>query len=119
MYFTTHKSITTTDETTVLTIPKGFSINIVYVYVINHGGSTNTVDLWWQNGAGVDQMYLLDGTSVGAGSRDILGGQSSAPIFVLHEGEVIKIATSAAGNVEVAITFHLVNRFPYINALNN
>ena len=56
-------------------------------------------------------MYILDGTSINAGSKETLGGQSEAPIFVLHYGEVVKAqASQASGNVEVAITFKLVEQ---------
>ena len=56
------------------------------------------------------QVYIFDGTNVGGGDRLVLGGQSSLGIFALHEEETVKAQTSAAANVEVAITFELLEK---------
>ncbi len=111
MYYTKHITITNTDETSVFTIPNGYVVYINYIYVANHGGSTNSVDLWWETG-GVDQMYFFDGTSIGGGDREILGGQSEAPIFVLHNGDTVKVQASSSGDIEIAFTFKLVEQAP-------
>jgi hypothetical protein len=64
-------------------------------------------------------MYLFESTSINAGSREILGGQSETPIFVLHQGEVVKAKASAAsGNMEVAFTFNLVSQPSFLNNYN-
>jgi hypothetical protein len=111
MYYTKHVTLTDNSLSTVLTIPNGYVAHIVYVFVANHGGSTNSIDLKWTNSSNVDQMYLFDGTSINAGSKEILGGQSEAPIFVLHNGDIVKAqASQASGNVEVALTFKLVEQ---------
>jgi hypothetical protein len=111
MYYTKHVTLTDNFITNVLTIPNGYVIYINYIYVANHGGSTNSVDLYWTNSAGVEQMYMLDNTSINSGSKEILGGQSEAPIFVLHNGDIVKAKGSqATGNVEVALTFKLVEQ---------
>ena len=109
MYYTKHIAITNTDETSVFTIPNGYVVYINYIYVANHGGSTNSVDLWWETG-GVDQMYFLDDTSIGGGDKEILGGQSEAPIFVLHNGDTVKAQDSSSGDIEIAFTFKLVKQ---------
>ncbi len=111
MYYTKHITITNTDETSVFTIPNGYVVYINYIYVANHGGSTNNVDLWWETG-GVDQMYFFDGTSINGGNREILGGQSEAPIFVLHNGDTVKAQASLSGDIEIAFTFKLVEQAP-------
>jgi len=121
MYYTKHVTLTDNSLSTVLTVPNGYVAHIVYVFVANHGGSTNSVDLKWTNDADppVDQMYILDGTSINAGSNEILGGQSEAPIFVLHYGEVVKAQGSqASGNVEIAITLKLVESPQAFNDFN-
>ncbi len=111
MYYTKHATLTDNTLTTILTIPNGYVVYVNYVYVANHGGSTNSVDLKWTNSSDVDQMYLLDDTSINSGSREILGGQSDAPIFVLHNGDIVKAqASQASGNVEVSLTFKLVEQ---------
>ena len=121
MYYTKHVTLTDNSLTTVLTIPNGYVAHIVYVFVANHGGSTNSVDLKWTDDADTptDLMYILDGTSINAGSKEILGGQSEAPIFVLHYGEVVKAkASQATGNVEVSLTFKLVEQPQAFNNFN-
>tara|TARA_R100001460_G_scaffold13118_4_gene29720 strand:+ start:678 stop:1247 length:570 start_codon:yes stop_codon:yes gene_type:complete len=56
------------------------------------------------------QVYIFDGTNVGGGDRLVLGGQSSLGIFALHEEETVKAQVSTIGNVEVAVTFELLEK---------
>ena len=111
MLHTKHITLTDATEQTLFTIPTGYTIHIVYIFIANHGGSTNQVSLWWETG-GVDQMYFFDGTSIGGGDREILGGQSEAPIFVLHNGDTVKAQASSSGDIEIAFTFKLVEEAP-------
>ena len=111
MYYTKHVTLTDNTLTTLFSIPTGYVVYINYVYVANHGGSTNSIDLKWTNSSNVDQVYIFDGTNITSGNKAILGGQSEAPIFVLNNGEVVKAqASQATGNVEIAITFKLVEQ---------
>jgi hypothetical protein len=56
-------------------------------------------------------MYFFDGTSINAGNKETLGGQNDKGIFVLHNGDVVKAQASAAtGQMEVAVTFELLER---------
>ena len=110
MLHTKHTTLTNATEQTLFTIPAGYTIHIVYIFVANHGTSTNQVSLWWETG-GVDQMYFFDGTSINAGSKETLGGQNDKGIFVLHNGDIVKTQASAAtGQMEVAVTFQLLER---------
>lgn len=115
MYATLRKTLTDTTEQTILEVPSSFLCHISYVFVANHGGSTNNVDLFWEEN-NVPQVYLLDNKNINGGDRDTLGGQSDIPIFVLHEGEILKAQASNAGNVEIAVTFNLL--FDPINLSN-
>jgi hypothetical protein len=56
------------------------------------------------------QVYVFDGTGINGGGQETLGGQSSLGIFALHEDETVKVQTSGAGNVEVAVTFELLEK---------
>jgi hypothetical protein len=90
----------------------------VYIFAANHGVSTNQVSLWWETG-GVDQMYFFDSTSIGAGGKETIGGQSDVGIFVLHNGDVVKTqASSSTGQMEVAVTFKLLERSAAFNNFN-
>ena len=118
MLHTKHITLTNATEQTLLTLPTGYTIQIVYIFVANHGGSTNQISLWWETG-GVDQMYFFDGTSIGAGNKEIIGGQNDGGIFVLHNGDVVKTqASSATGQMEVAVTFQLLERPTAFNNFN-
>lgn len=110
MFYTKHLTLTDNVVQTLFTMPEGYTANILYVFVANHGGSTNNIDLYWEADA-VPQLYMFDNVSIGSGSKEILGGQSSVPIFVLHDEEIVKAqASQATGNMEVAVTFELVPR---------
>ena len=115
MLYTKHITITDTTEQTVFAVPNGYVCHINYIFVANHGGSTNQVDLFWDLSS-VPQVYVFDGTPINGGSKETLGGQSDKGIFVLHEGETVKAQTSGSGNVEVAVTFDLL---PKPNVLVN
>ena len=110
MLTTAHTTITTTDETTLFTVPDGYVANIYYICIANHGGSANTVTLKWENSGGVDQLFFFDGDTVNGGSKETLGGQSSLPLFVIQGGEVVKCQTGSAGDVEFAVTLDLAPR---------
>ena len=115
MLTTAHTTVTSTTETTLFTVPDGYTANIYYIFIANHGGSANTVTLKWENSSGVDQLYFFDGDSVNGGNKETLGGQSSVPLFVIQAGEVVKCQTGSAGDVEFAMTIELAVRTPGFN----
>ena len=115
MLTTIHKTITDTNETTLFTVPTGFVANIFYIFIANHGGSTNGVTLKWENSSGVDQLYFFDDDNVSGGAKETLGGTSNVPLFVIQAGEVVKCQTGSAGDVEFAVTIDLTERTPGFN----
>jgi hypothetical protein len=118
MLHTKHITLSDATEQTLFTIPAGYTIHIVYIFAANHGVSTNQVSLWWETG-GVDQMYFFDSTSIGAGGKETIGGQNDVGIFVLHNGDVVKTqASSSTGQMEVAVTFKLLERSAAFNNFN-
>ena len=110
MLTTVHTTVTSTAETTLFTVPAGYVANIYYIFTANHGGSSNTVTLKWENSSGVDQLYFFDADSVNGGNKETLGGQSSLPLFVIQAGEVVKCQTGSSGDVEFAVTIDLTPR---------
>ena len=106
MLYTKHTTLTTTDLTTLFTMPSGFHAVISYVFVANHGGATNSIDLYWDV-AGTPQAYIFDGTNVAGGGRQTLSN-GGGPMFVLHENEAVKCQATSAGNLEVVVTFDLI-----------
>jgi len=115
MLTTKHLTITDTNETTLFTVPTGFVANIFYIFIANHGGSTNGVTLKWENSSGVDQLYFFDDDNVSGGAKETLGGTSNVPLFVIQAGEVVKCQTGSAGDVEFAVTLDLVERSAAFN----
>ena len=110
MLTTAHTTVTTDTEQTLFTVPDGYVANVYYIFIANHGGSTNSVTLKWENSAGVDQLYFFDADNVSGGGKETLGGQSSLPLFVIQGGEVVKCQTGSAGDVEFAVTLDLTPR---------
>ena len=117
-YYTKHVTVTDTAENEILTVPVGYALYVNYIFIANHGGSTNSVSCWFENSAGVDQLYFLDGKNVSSGDQVTMGGQSEAPIFVLHDGEVVKAQTGSSGDVEFAFTFKLIDKPPIFTNFN-
>lgn len=110
MLTTAHTTVTTDTEQTLFTVPDGYVANIYYIFIANHGGSTNSVTLKWENSGGVDQLFFFDDDNVSGGAKETLGGQSSLPLFVLQAGEHVKCQTGSAGDVEFAVTLDLTPR---------
>lgn len=106
MLYTKHVTLTDTTPATLFQVPSGFHAIVNFVFVANHGGSTNTVDVYWDLSA-VPQLYIFDGLSLNGSSNSTLGN-GGGPLFVLHENEAVKCQAGGAGNIEVAVTFDLV-----------
>ena len=116
MLYTKHTTLTDATLTTLFTVPSGFHAVVKYVFVANHGGSTNTVDVYWDLSA-VPQLYIFDGLSLNGNSNSTLGN-GGGPLFVLHENEAVKCQAGGAGNIEVAVTFDLVEQAPALVNFN-
>lgn len=107
MLYTKNANVTTTAESTIVTIPSGYVAHWNMLFVSNLGGSTN--------GAGI---YVAKADS----SRiDILGGGNVSSkeyilitdgVFVLQAGDAIKAYTTSAGDVEFVVTFDLLEQAP-------
>ena len=110
MLYTKHARLTTTDLTTLFSVPSGFHAIVSYVFIANHGGSTNSIDLYWDV-SGTPQVYIFDGTNVAGGGKETLGN-GGGPLFVLHENEVVKCQSASAGSLEVVVTFDLIEQAP-------
>jgi len=119
MFTTKHVTLTDTNPATLFTVPNGFVANIGFVFAANHGGSTNSVQVWWESSGAVPQLYLFDGVNINSKDNLILSNGGSCPLFVLHSGEVFKAQSGSAGDVEVAVTFDLADRPAGLNNFDN
>ena len=107
MLYTKNANVTTTAESTIVTIPSGYVAHWNMLFVVNLGGSTN--------GAGI-YVDKADSTRV-----DILGGGIVSSkdyilltdgVFVLQAGDAIKAYTTSAGDMEFVVTFDLLEQAP-------
>jgi hypothetical protein len=110
MLYTKHATLTDTTLTTLFTVPDGFHAIVSYVFVANHGGSTNNIDLYWDL-SGTPQVYIFDGTNVAGGGKETLGNGGGA-LFALHANETVKCQAGGLGNIEVVVTFDLLDMPP-------
>lgn len=104
MLYTKHKELATTTETLLFSVPTGFHVIIYYVFIANHGGSTNAASLNFLQGS--ERIDIFDDTNISGGGRETLGN-GGGPLFVLHEGENVNIQAGSAGDMEFAVTFEL------------
>jgi hypothetical protein len=110
MLYTKHTTLTDATETTLFTVPNGFHAVINYVFVANHHGSTNDITLYWDL-SGTSQVYIFDGSNVAGGGKETLSN-GGGPLFVLHQGEEVKCQAGGVGNLEVSVTFDLLDMPP-------
>jgi len=114
MLYTKHVALTDATETTLFTVPDGFHVIIYYIFIANHGGNTKTASLHFANSGGANRVDIYDQESLSSGSRLTLGN-SGGPLFVLHEGEVVKVQTEASADMEFAVTFDLLEMAPTLS----
>jgi hypothetical protein len=111
MLYTKHVQLTDATETTLFTVPTGFHAIIYYVFIANHAGSTKTASLHFHNAGGANRVDIYDGENVSGGGKLTLDA-GGGPMFVLHEGEVVKVQTEASSDMEFVVTFDLIDMPP-------
>lgn len=111
MLYTKHIQLTDATETTLFTVPTGFHVIIHYIFIANHATAAKTASMHFANSGGSNRIDIYDDESVGGGDRLTLGN-GGGPMFVLHEGEVVKVQTEASSDMEFAVTFDLLEMSP-------
>ena len=117
--FTKFKTLTTTDETEIVQIPKGYVAHLNVLFIGNSKVTNQNADVTVSLYAGKDEdgnfedllVDLADETTVPAGEYLL----EDNFIFVLQPGEVVTAKAALAGKVRVAVTFDLL----YTSALLN
>ena len=107
MLYTKHINLTDATETTLFTVPSGFHVVIQYIFIANHAGNTKDASLHFANSDGSNRVDIFDDVNVSSGSKETLGN-GGGPLFVLHEGEAVKVQTEASSDMEFAVTFDLI-----------
>lgn len=107
MLYTKNANVTTTAESTIVTIPNGYVAHWNMLFVVNLGGSTNGAGIYVAK-ADSSRIDILGGGNVSAKEYILL----TDGVFVLQAGDAIKAYTTAAGDMEFVVTFDLLEQAP-------
>jgi hypothetical protein len=105
MLYTKNANVTTTDESTIVTIPNGYVAHWTMLFVSNLGGSTNGAGIYVDK-ADSTRVDILGGGNVSAKDYILL----TDGVFVLQAGDAIKAYTTSAGDMEFVVTFDLLEQ---------
>ena len=105
MLYTKNANVTTTDESTLVTIPNGYVAHWNMLFVSNLGGSTNGAGIYVAK-ADASRIDILGGGNVSSKEYVLI----TDGVFVLQAGDSIKAYTTAAGDVEFVVTFDLLEQ---------
>ncbi len=117
--FTKFKTLTTTDETEIVQIPKGYVAHLNVLFIGNSKVTNQNADVTVSLYEGKDEdgnfnnllVDLADETTVPAGEYLL----EYNFVFVLQPGEVVTAKAALACKVRIAVTFDLL----YTSALLN
>jgi hypothetical protein len=107
MLYTKNANVTTTAESTIVTIPSGYAAHWNMLFVVNLGGSTNGAGIYVAK-ADSSRIDILGGGNVSSKEYILL----TDGVFVLQAGDAIKAYTTAAGDMEFVVTFDLLEQAP-------
>jgi len=114
MLYTKDAELLTSGEQTLFTVPSGFVANIKYVFIANHGGSSNSTTLYVDKHNTSNTFYINESKSLG--SKEIF--ELPHANFVLQPNDSVKIDIGAAGDVGFAVTFDLMGQPPVFKVFN-
>ena len=104
MLYTKNINLTDTTTQTLVTIPSGYVAHWSMAFVSNLHNSTNDITLFIDKTPDPD-VYIFNGTNVQSKEYLLLDGNA---VFVLQAGDVIKASSGNSGNMEVVVTFDLL-----------
>ena len=105
MLYTKNANVTTTDVSTVMTVPTGYVANWNMLFVSNLGGSTNGAGIYVDK-ADSRRIDILVGGNVSSKEYILL----TDGVFVLQAGDAVKAFTTSSGDMEFVITFDLLEQ---------
>jgi len=115
MLYTKNANVTSTDESTIVTIPSGYVAHWNMLFVSNLGGSTNGatiyVDKWSEDNQDyttIPDIYILGGGNISSKEYVLL----TDGVFVLQAKDKIVASTTSAGDIEFIVTFDLLEQAP-------
>ena len=104
MLYTKNVNLTDTSTQTLVTIPSGYVAHWTMAFISNLHNSNNNITLFVDKTPDPD-VYIFNGTSVSSKEYLLLDGNA---VFVLQPRDVIKAAAGGSGNIEVVVTFDLL-----------
>ena len=115
MLYTKNKNLTDTSTQTIVTIPDGYVAHWNMAFVANLHNSTNDITLFVDKPSPTADVYIYNGTNISSKENLLLDGSA---VFVLQPGDMIKASSGSAGNVEVVVTFDLLEAPAVFNNFN-
>ena len=115
MLYTKNKNLTDTSTQTIVEIPSGYVAHWNMAFVANLHNSTNSITLFVDKPSPTPDVYIYNGTNISSKENLLIDGNA---VFVLQPGDIIKASSGSAGNVEVVVTFDLLETSPVFNNFN-
>ena len=115
MLYTKNKNLTDTSTQTIDTIPNGYVAPWNMAFIANLHNSTNSITLFVDKPSPTQDVYIYNGTNISSKENLLIDGNAT---FVLQPGDIIKASTSGSGNVEVVVTFDLLEAPVVFNNFN-
>lgn len=109
MLYTKNVNLTDTSTQTIVTIPSGFVAHWNMLFVANLHNSTNDITVFVDKPSPTADVYIYNGTNISSKDNLLLDGNA---VFVLQAGDIIKASSGSSGNVEVVVTFDLLDQPP-------
>ena len=115
MLYTKNKNLTDTSTQTIVTIPNGYVAHWNMAFVANLHNATNSITLFVDKPSPTEDVYIYNGTNISSKENLMIDGSA---VFVLRPGDIIKASSGSAGNVEVVVTFDLLEAPAVFNNFN-
>jgi len=115
MLYTKNKNLTDTNTQTIVEIPDGYVAHWNMAFVANLHNSTNDITLFVDKPSSTEDVYIYNGTNISSKENLLIDGNA---VFVLQPGDMIKASTGSSGNVEVVVTFDLLEAPAVFNNFN-
>ena len=115
MLYTKNKNLTDTSTQEIVKIPNGYVAHWNMVFVANLHNATNSITLFVEKPSPTPDVYIYNGTNISSKEHLMIDGNAT---FVLQPEDVIKASTSGSGNVEVVVTFDLLEAPAVFNKFN-
>ena len=84
-------------------------------FVANLANATNSITLFVDKPSPIPDVYIYNGTNISSKENLLIDGSA---VFVLQPGDIIKASSGSAGNVEVVVTFDLLEAPTVFNNFN-